>query len=374
MRIAVLAHGLATGGGRVVGTNVVATLPAVAPGHEYLVTAPPAAGYPTDPAAAHVRIVELAARPRARRVALEYRLLPRLLHDFQPDWTLALANVPVANPPGRQALLIHEPTLFYSREERGPDHPRVELRNRAFLQTVRRRLRHVDVVFCQTEVAAARFSAQYGFPDVALLPNAVSADVAAGAGASTADEPGGDRFSLLSLTRYYPHKNLETVVEAYRRYPDELAATRWALTVEATDHPWARRLLASITESGLDSQIVNLGRLPHEQIGGHYAAADAVIVPSRMESFSGTYLESMRFERPILTSDRDFARSVCGAAAMYFDPLDPGEIKDAILALVDQPQLGRELVAAGRHRLEELAADWPSILRNALDRLGIATG
>jgi glycosyltransferase involved in cell wall biosynthesis len=49
-----------------------------------------------------------------------------------------------------------------------------------------------------------------------------------------------------------------------------------------------------------------------------------------VESYGLVYVEAMEVSRTILTSDRDFARWLCGDAAQYFDPLDPVAAADAI--------------------------------------------
>ncbi len=79
----------------------------------------------------------------------------------------------------------------------------------------------------------------------------------------------------------------------------------------------------------------------------YYLACNALLLPTLLESFSGTYLEAMHFGRPILTSNLDFARDVCDDAALYFDPWDPVAIKDAILKLKDDASLQTELVCRG---------------------------
>ena len=53
-------------------------------------------------------------------------------------------------------------------------------------------------------------------------------------------------------------------------------------------------------------------------------------MPTLLESFSGTYVESMYFEKPILTSDLDFAKEICGNGAIYFNPFNTQEQLDAI--------------------------------------------
>ena len=74
------------------------------------------------------------------------------------------------------------------------------------------------------------------------------------------------------------------------------------------------------------------------------------------------YLEAMAAARPILTSDRDFARWMCGAAARYFDPLDPVSIVDVIAALAGSPR-GVDTTCAAAARLLEFPADWGEVAR-----------
>jgi glycosyltransferase involved in cell wall biosynthesis len=45
----------------------------------------------------------------------------------------------------------------------------------------------------------------------------------------------------------------------------------------------------------------------------------------------------MHLGTPILTSDLDFAREVCGEAAVYFSPWDPDAMATAIERLRDEP-------------------------------------
>ena len=95
----------------------------------------------------------------------------------------------------------------------------------------------------------------------------------------------------------------------------------------------------------------------------------ALFLPTLLESFSVTYLEAMHFGVPVLTSDLDFARFVCGDAAIYFDPWDPGSIKDAILRLRTDSDLGRELVARGHERLRAEFKSWDEIAADAVTSL-----
>jgi len=365
MRLAILAHNLRVGGGLVVGRNVVATLPQIAPEHEYLMVVPADCGFARGEHGPNVEWAEVRFGSLLDRMRVERSLLPLLLREFAPDWVWPLGNVPLRHPGCRQALLVMDPHLFYPAA-----HYALETtRNRATKHLLRHHLAHalrdVDVVFCQTESARRRFAARFDFAGrLEICPPAVSRF------AATPAEPvlrgREDDFKALILTRYYAHKNLERVVEAFDRFRDELRGVTCFLTIAADQHPRAAELLRAIRERGLEERIVNLGPLRQEELGSVYAACDVLLHPTLLESFSSAYLEAMHFGLPILTSDLDFAREVCGDAADYFDPWQATAIKDALTKLRETPARRADLIRRGGERLATAMRTWPEILRQAL--------
>ena len=370
MRIAILAHNLRVGGGLVVGRNLVATLPEVAPEHRYLMIVPAGCGFERIEAP-NVEWAEIRFGSLLDRLRVERGLLPLLLREFAPDWAWALGNVPLRGLSCRQALLVMDPHLFYPRRHYALETARNRATKHLLRRHLARSLREVDVVFCQTDAARQRFAAHFDFPGrLEVCPAAVSAFVARPAGAEVAPQLRARAgFKLLVMTRYYAHKNLERVVEAFDRFRAELRDVTCVLTIAAEQHPRAAQLLRSIRERGLEDRIVNVGPLAQEQLAAHYLACDALLHPTLLESFSSAYLEAMHFGRPILTSDLDFAHEVCGEAAAYFDPWQATTIKDAIVRLRDRPDERGRLVAAGSARLASAMRSWPEVARAALDVL-----
>lgn len=104
-------------------------------------------------------------------------------------------------------------------------------------------------------------------------------------------------------------------------------------------------------------------------VQGVEICGDALLMPSLLESFSGTYLEAMHFGLPILTSDLDFAREVCHDAALYFDPWDTASIRDAILRVKNESELAHNLCEKGNSRLVGMQKSWDEIVRNILQEL-----
>jgi glycosyltransferase involved in cell wall biosynthesis len=94
-----------------------------------------------------------------------------------------------------------------------------------------------------------------------------------------------------------------------------------------------------------------------------------LILPTLLESFTATYLEAMKFDCPVLTSDLDFAREVCGDAAIYFDPWNVDDMCEAVVRLRDEPALQQQLRWQGRERLSQMFPSWKDITAEALQSL-----
>lgn len=77
----------------------------------------------------------------------------------------------------------------------------------------------------------------------------------------------------------------------------------------------------------------------------------------------------MAFGVPILTSDRDFARVLCGDAAEYFEPHDAASMSRAIRRVLDDPGRAAALVAVGKERLPLLSRPWDKIAAELLDEV-----
>ncbi len=206
----------------------------------------------------------------------------------------------LGRPPGRQAILLHKPQMVYPPENRPAEAVSRRLANRLIKLQLSRSLARTELVFCQTEVMARRFREAFRYDGrVELMPNAVSAAVRGG-GDEVPPELAGIRrpFKLFVLTRYYAHKNLELIVAAFERFPEELKDVACILTIAEDQHPRAERLLRRIEDAGLGNAVVNVGPLEQQRLAAFYRHTDGLLLPTLLESFSGTYLEAMAFNGP----------------------------------------------------------------------------
>lgn len=217
----------------------------------------------------------------------------------------------------------------------------------------KRWIRHATAVIAQTETMKGLLTSLYGLAGITVIPNAVSLENMAGGEPFYFDLPK-DKTKLLYLTCYYPHKNLEVFLPLAKRIKEMALPYCLVVTLDATQHSKAVEFLNSIRSKELEDVIINVGPVPMANVPSLYAQCDALLMPTLLESFSGTYVEAMYHRKTILTSDFDFARDVCGDAAYYFDPLDPESILSAITLAFEEDRDRESRIEKGRIKLDGL--------------------
>lgn len=99
-----------------------------------------------------------------------------------------------------------------------------------------------------------------------------------------------------------------------------------------------------------------------------YQQVDALLLPTLLESFSATYLDSFYYRKPVFTSDRDFAKDVCADAAYYFDPLSAQSILSLLDNAYGDAAAMEQKIAAGYERMMSLP-DWDAVAEKYIEQL-----
>lgn len=361
MKFVVEALGLTTGGGLAVALNLFSRLSEYGD-HEFVLLIPEVQEYAKVCGSNIKRVVFKKPGSLCGRFVFVNCTVPTICIRERADALLCLGNFAPLRPPCPTVVMLQNPFVVY----REP-----MLRQR---QTIRERLvgaygalvyRHMAAgvrVVVQTSLMRQRLLRRYRVdPEkVTVIP---SAGVPCGRpelGLQPADRR---PFTFLCLARYYPHKNIEILLDAVSQLKSYAASPfRCLLTIAPAQHPRARKLLETIARRNLDDVVVNIGPVPEGRLAAIYGSADAFILPTLMETFGLCYDEAMHFGVPILTSDRDFARARCQEAALYFDPLDGDSIARTMAGVMEGAELRRALAANGR-RLLEKAPTWGEIVR-----------
>lgn len=164
-------------------------------------------------------------------------------------------------------------------------------------------------------------------------------------------------FKLLTLAAFYPNKNLEIINSVLKFIPDQLDI-KFYLTLP--NDVFNNKFIKS-------DRIINLGIQHIDDCPQILYSCDVMFLPTLLETFSVSYLEAMVMNKPILTSNYSFARSICGDAAEYFDPLNPRDIAEKIIKIVNNQKRYNELADLGKKRV----VTFPTAKARALQYLEI---
>ncbi|MDF1576533.1 MAG: glycosyltransferase [Bacteroidales bacterium] len=156
---------------------------------------------------------------------------------------------------------------------------------------------------------------------------------------------------LLLISTYRKNKNIDIINDLIIELKKRKFQCEFHITID--DEVYEQVF------SGNESWVKNHGHVPSAKGPELYSQCDAMFLPTLLECFSASYPEAMRMEIPILTSDYSFATSICGDAALYFDPYDVKDMAEKIIQLYSDDKLYKSLIVNGLKRLE--AFDNPEV-------------
>lgn len=369
MKIVINASTVAVGGGLSVAHNLLEAFNSIDHQHEMLLISPGHCGYEKFQSRnIRILIVPRILLYRAFRVLLDYVWLPRQIIKYRPEWILSLGNLP-APISIKQALLFDNP---FATLKNLSDY------NLSFFNIIthkfrnvifRRRLKYLKLVFVQTKIQQKRFQEVFpSFNSLELLPNGPIYIKQKDACDINLPQKKHGEFRLFAFSMYYPHKNLEILLEVGRIIKREKLRITFIITINKKQGKKAREFLKDIKYKKLSEQIINVGKISHSNIKTLYKNVDGLILPTLLESFSSTYLDAMLFEKPILTSDIDFAREVCKEAGWYFNPNSARDIYEVIIKCKSSLQNRQEKINKGKEIISEYIS-WPQIAKKCLKSL-----
>lgn len=130
-------------------------------------------------------------------------------------------------------------------------------------------------------------------------------------------------YVFCTIASNYPHKNLDIIADVGKELLDVYGiSAMFLITIPDLDYQHKSSLFKEFT--------YNLGVVSPYSCPFIYKAADALFLPTLLETFSASYPEAMIMDKTIFTSKLPFAEEACSESAFYFDPLDKADIAKVI--------------------------------------------
>lgn len=167
----------------------------------------------------------------------------------------------------------------------------------------------------------------------------------------------------------HPRKNIPNLIKAFSLFKNE-KSTNMKLLLAGPAFWGLSDIHKVIDECGLREEVIFTGRLSDSDLARVLGAATALTFVPYYEGFGIPLVEAMEAGVPIITSNVTSLPEVAGEAALLVNPLQPSEIKDAMLRLVNDDALRARLVEKGNAQGKKFSWDrsadllWSSILRS----------
>lgn len=156
-----------------------------------------------------------------------------------------------------------------------------------------------------------------------------------------------DKDYILFVGTVDPRKNLKTLMRAFRDVRQNfdlslvICGALGALSDDIVAFPEALRI-------GKDVIFTNY--VGEEMLRDLYRSASLLVYPSLYEGFGIPPLDAMSCRVPVIVSDIPPLREVCGDTALFFSPMDHGELAHRIGTILSSDSLRAEMVLKGEQR------------------------
>jgi len=146
-----------------------------------------------------------------------------------------------------------------------------------------------------------------------------------------------------------PRKNLERIIKAYRFLPMSFRKTTPLVLIGSRG--WGCESLVSwLSSSAMNDYVYWLGPVSELDKRALLQSATALVFPTLLEGFGLPVLEAFASKTPVITSNNSSLLELACDAALIVDPLNIGEITNAMKSIAIEENLCRTLVSRGVER------------------------
>ncbi|WP_347273847.1 glycosyltransferase family 1 protein [Candidatus Kuenenia sp.] len=148
-----------------------------------------------------------------------------------------------------------------------------------------------------------------------------------------------DKF-ILYVSHIQRYKNFFELIKAFILLKGKIDDdVQLVFAGKCFDREYYDEMKAFIVEQGYETRVVFLGNVPYEELPYLYSSCVIFVYPSTCESFGMTLVEAMACGAPVLASQMEPMTEICADAAIYFDPMNPVAITDAIFKTLNNQEM-----------------------------------
>lgn len=277
---------------------------------------------------------------------LEQIILPFVLLILKPDLVhFTHFNAPWFVP-SKFILTVHDLIINHFPDSRASRLPSwlYKLKLWVYFKIIKHNLNQVEHIITVSKFAAQDIAEFYQIQPTKITPIYLSTNLLAQTNCSM-NLP--SKY-FLYVGSAYPHKNLESLIEAFLQFQKE--QIEFGLIIVGKKDIFMQDVLNSY-RSFIDKKILNFwGEASDSELACLYQNCTGYSTATLMEGFGLGPLEAAQFGKLSLVSDIPVFKEVYGSDLIYFDPNKQSQIIEAFKQLVNMSASEHELRSENLHK------------------------
>ncbi|MFQ6135783.1 MAG: glycosyltransferase family 4 protein [Candidatus Hydrothermarchaeales archaeon] len=173
-------------------------------------------------------------------------------------------------------------------------------------------------------------------------------------------EPKEKEKRILVVSRLFERKGVQYFLNAIKDLESDYEV------VIVGEGPYKEKLLQKALDVKIDVKFVGWLDNTSEDYKNLYETSSIFVFPSSQESFGVVLQEAMSAKMAIITSNSSGCVETVGDAALLVRPKNSQDLKKALVSLIENDDLRKQLAKKGRERVEK-EFSWKRIARQYLD-------
>lgn len=210
-------------------------------------------------------------------------------------------------------------------------------------------IRKSNFIITQTHEAKSKINKNLKIPveNIYVIPNVYSKIFDQYQNKNIENYRGTDKVKIFCLSAPYPHKNISIIPKLVKEIELLKPNLNFEFIVTLPENDFLNKFNKELSDLGILNRVKNIGKLKLVDLPEVYSQSNVLFLPTLLEVYSVTYLESMRMGVPIVTTNFSFSKEVCQDAALYFEPFDYKEAAINIIRVIFDDNLRDVLLSKG---------------------------
>ena len=151
---------------------------------------------------------------------------------------------------------------------------------------------------------------------------------------------------ILFVSEFYPYKKPQFLINEFSLYLKKRHRKNIKLVMvgKIPDRAFSDYLNQLVIDLKIEEYVIFPGHITKDELRSLYRNAALFALPSEMETFGFPYIEAMLSGAPIIAADKEFAKELCGEAALYCSLEIEGSMSSLISVLLNDSNVRDSLV------------------------------